>query len=194
MLFEYLERNNITISQVAKGANIPYATVHDLATGKTNWKKMNVGHFIAMADYLHLTLQEFKDVLSTTPFKNPGCSAELDFFRSAIGHELKRIGTKAFIRSCADGSRIENHLSKGEDAQGVYLVAMVYYLCRIHRLQIPEKVRPYGNLALSIPLYPESVVYEYLAKQKDEPVLLVSYLESPPEFRKRNILEGEIDG
>lgn len=194
MLYEYLERNNISISQVAKGANIPYATVHDLATGKTSWEKMSVGHFIALADYLHLTLQEFKNILSTTPFQNPGCSAELDFFRSIIGHELKRIGAKEFIRSCADGSRIEAHFNKGEDAQGVYLVAMVYYLCRIRRLQVPERVQSFERLALSIPLYPESVVYEYLAKQKDELVLLVSYLESPPEFRKRNILEGEIDG
>lgn len=193
MLYEYLERNNISISQAAKGADIPYATVHDLATGKTSWEKMSVGHFIALADYLHLTLQEFKDVLAINPFKEPKWSEELDFFRSAIAHELKRIGAKEFIRSCEDGSRIESHLAKSEDAQAVYLVAMVFYLCRVHRLRVPKKISAYEKLALSVPLYSGSAVALYYGNGKNELDLVAEYVGSEPEFRKRNIIEGEID-
>ena len=193
MLFEYLESHNISVAELARGTSIPYATVHDLAAGKTKWEKMNAGHFVAMADYLHLTLQEFKNVLTDNPFKNPKYSKELDFFRSVIGHELKRVGAKAFVQSCADGKRIEGHITKKEDPQAVYLVAMVFYLCRVHRLSVPKRVRDYEDCMLSVPLYPESALYLWLAENKNEAALLDIYLGAEPEFRKRNIIEGEIE-
>ncbi len=75
---------------------------------------------------------------------------------------------------------------------------MLFDYLKRQNISIAELARgasvPYGDLALSIPLYPEGIIYQYVAEKENVLVLVAPHVGSEPEFRKRNIIEGEVDG
>ena len=58
MLAEYLKENNLTKYQFAKNAGLPYGTLNDICTGKTELTKCSGETLIKLADAIGCTVDE----------------------------------------------------------------------------------------------------------------------------------------
>lgn len=117
-------------------------------------------------------------------------SKDFENFKSNVRHSVKNYGDIPFINMMESSETIEDALEFGYYKEGLYLLAMVEYLCNENNLKLPQKYKRFSNLCLSERLYPAGVMLlemtiEPRAKERwDKQGLKV--------FSKYNIVEGDI--
>ena len=118
-------------------------------------------------------------------------TSDFDVFKSNVCHQLHASGDIEFIRETLDRKEIEKRFVKKEYAESLYLLALVDYLCRINKLEIPAKFDSMRRLKLEKPVYPKSM--RFLAMFSENRQMVRDMLrQSIPEFRRFNIYEGDI--
>lgn len=116
---------------------------------------------------------------------------DFDVFKSNVCHTVKTIGDLEFVEQTINDKTIERYFVQKQYAESLYLLAMVDYLCRIHQKEVPSQYADLRKMKLKQPVYPKSLLL--LAHLSDDKEYIRSILrQSIPEFRRFNIIEGDV--
>ena len=109
------------------------------------------------------------------------------YFRSNECHKLKELGWSEYICWSLKTQRAEKFIENKEYFNGLYVVGMVDYLCRLHDLPIYEGYDLYRDkILLKNTAYPSS--YYFLSDKSKEDIVQNAI----PEFARFNIIEGDV--
>ncbi len=113
-------------------------------------------------------------------------------FKSTICHILKESGDRKFLLDVLESNFISFLFDEKKwYVEGLYVLAMADYLCRILDLPIVANYNKYRSYKLHTPLYPVDV--ELRADLfKDDKYRKVAYDTAIPEFKRFNLIEPEV--
>lgn len=118
--------------------------------------------------------------------------SSFEIFKSNICHLVKDKGELSFISDMLCSDEVSKLYERRWYAECLYLLAMIDYLSR--KNDIPH-YNGYDNLRtgkLDKVLYPSGIMAMY-SLSGDESILIKSFDESIPEFKRFNIVENEIE-
>lgn len=117
--------------------------------------------------------------------------ADFDVFKSTVCHAVKLAGDMDFVRQTVEQQTIEQYFVRKRYAESLYLLAMVDYLCRVNGEEQLAQYNDLRKMRLKSVLYPKSLLL--LAALSDDKEYVRELLDqSIPEFRRFNIIEGDI--
>ena len=184
VITELLEQNNMTKYRLSRNSNVPYTTLNDICSGKTNLAKCSAEAVYRLAKELNVSMEDLlKDHLENR------CSFEL--YKSNVCHRLKNLGDIDFLIETLTKDDIRNYYKKKWYPECLYLLAMVDYISRENGIELCEEYNDLRNRKLSKIIYPASVIALCRAMRSDAPKQQ-AYMESIPEFRRFNIVESEV--
>lgn len=184
MLNRILEDRNMTMYQCAKLSGIPYTTLSEVVRGKTRLEKCSAETVYRLSKILNVSMEDLmKDSIELR--------SDFEVFKSNVCHLIKDTGDLDFIISTLQKDEIGRYWSKQWYPEAFYLLAMVDYLSRIHKIPQCTKYDDIRSSSLKQPLYPRDITIA--AKlSKDPRVKEQSRKEAIPEFLRFNIIESEI--
>lgn len=115
---------------------------------------------------------------------------DFENFKSSVRHSVKNYGDMRFVEMIEKSEIIEKALSFGYDKEGLYLLAMVEYLCNEHGELLPEKYQYFTKMCLPERIYPAGVLLLAMTIEPDAKERWDK--QGIPEFLKYNIVEGDI--
>lgn len=118
--------------------------------------------------------------------------SSFEIFKSNICHLVKDKGELSFIRDMLCSDEVSKLYERKWYAECLYLLAMIDYLSRKNDIPL---YNGYDNLRtgkLDKVLYPSGIMAMY-SLSGDESILIKSFDESIPEFKRFNIVENEIE-
>ncbi len=181
---ELIENRNITKYRLSKNADIPYATLSDICSGKTNLLKCSIETVYRLAKELNVSMEEI-----TAPYLEKRPAFEL--FKSNVCHKLKNLGDLDFLIEELKSNNISSYYEKKWYPESFYLLAMVDYISRINNVPLCENYKEIRKQKLKTVLYPSSILSLYGAT-KNEQVKADALKNAIPEFMRFNIVESEI--
>ena len=181
---DLLKQKSISKYKLSKISGVPYTTVSEITTGKTNIKNCTGENLYRLAKALDVTVE---DLLAESMEYRPG----FDTFKSNVCHRVHDVGDMDFIINTLTSDTIRKLYRRGWYPESLYLLAMVDYLSRENGLPLCSEYNDLRSARLSKPIYPSSVVVMSIAANSDQPKK-DSYANAIPEFRRFNIVEGEV--
>lgn len=118
--------------------------------------------------------------------------SSFEIFKSNICHLVKDKGELSFISDMLCSDEVSKLYERRCYAECLYLLAMIDYLSRKNDIPL---YNGYDNLRtgkLDKVLYPSGIMAMY-SLSGDESILIKSFDESIPEFKRFNIVENEIE-
>ena len=188
MINDILEKRSITKYRLSKDSGVPYATIHDISTGKADIMNCNVDTVYKIAKALSVSIEDLIRDRLEAPKEH---RSSFDVFKSNVCHRVKDMGDLDFIISILESNVIREYYQKKWIAEALYLLAMVDYLSRLNDLPICNDFADLRRKKLLKPLYPMSVVMADAISQTTKHAES-SYQRAIPEFLRFNIVESEI--
>lgn len=183
-----LNQHKMTAYQLSKSSQIPYSTISDLVNEKTKITNSSVDVVMKIAKTLNMTLDE----LVNTLIKEPELKrVPFERFKNALRHQLHELGDKAFLKKMLMEDEVETYVSRQWYPEALYILGMMDLLCRLHQLPLATKYDTYRSLKLDQILYPADISILSLAQHSDR-IKQESFDQSIPEFKRFNIVEGDI--
>lgn len=184
VLTDLLEQNNMSKYRLSRNSNVPYTTLNDICSGKTNLAKCSAETVYRLAKTLNVSMESLlKDYLESR------CSFEL--YKSNVCHKLKNLGDIEFLIETLENDDIRLYYEKKWYPECLYLLAMVDYISRENDIELCEEYNDLRNRKLAKTIYPASVLALCRALKSDEPKNR-AYREAIPEFIRFNIVESEV--
>ena len=183
-LNDLLKQKNITKYKLSKTSGIPFATISDISTGKTNIKNCSAETLYKLAQALSVSME---DLLAESMEYRPS----FDIFKSNVCHQVHDMGDMDFIIETLETDRIRKLYQKRWYPESLYTLAMLDYLSRENELPLCNEYNDLRSARLRKPIYPSSVVVMSIASDSDQPKK-DSYTNAIPEFRRVNIVESEV--
>lgn len=181
---EILNQKHLSKYRVAKNSGIPYMTLNDICSGKTNLGRCSADTVYKLAKELNIPMEELLEpVIEARP--------SFDLFKSNVCHRLKELGDIDFLIDAIERDDITAYYKKTWYPESLYLLAMVDYISRINNVPLCDSFDEIRKLKLKKPVYPSSVIAAS-AVAKDERILEEAKAASIPEFMRFNIVESEI--
>jgi DNA-binding Xre family transcriptional regulator len=179
-----LESKKMTKYRLSKLSGVPFTNISEITTGKSDIKKCTGETLYKLAKALDVTIE---DLLAESMVKRPS----FEWFKSEICHEVKRHGDLDFIINTLQSKEIRRLYERKWYPECLYLLAMVDYLSRENSLPICSDYDDIRQVKLSKTIYPADVLMRS-AYAKCEAPLEDSVNEAIPEFKRHNIIVGEI--
>ena len=168
---EILRKKGMTKYRLSVLSGVPHATLNNICSGQSRIEKCSAETLYKLAQILHVTIE--------------------DLIIDSICHRIKDSGDIAFIIETLKSNEIRQYYDKKQYPQAFYLLAMVDYLSREHRLPLYNAYNDMRKQKLADPIYPQSILA--LAKvMEDDSILSDSLEKAIPEFRRFNIAENEM--
>ena len=181
---DLIQERNITKYRLAKLSEVPYATLNDICSGKTNLAKCSAETVYRLAKALEVTVEELIE-----PYMEKRPAFEL--FKSNMCHRLQHLGDIDFLLEVIENKEIPQLMEKKWYPESLYLLAMTDYICRINGVPVCVEYQPYRSMRLQETIYPASIVSLATALDNDQ-IFARAVAESIPEFIRYNIVESEI--
>ena len=181
---ELMKNNNITKYKLSKESGIPYSTLSDIISGKTELTKCNAETVYKLAQSLNVTMEDL--VLPYMLRKE-----NFDIFKSNVCHQLKLLGDMDFILETLKSDNIRKYYNMHMHKESFYLLAMLDYLCRENNLPYCKDYNNLRKLKLKEPLFSSGVLAMCAAMQNDS-AKKEALDEAIPEFKHFNIIEGAV--
>ena len=89
-LNQILTYNHISKYRLSKNSGVPYMTINDICSGKTNLAECNAKTIYRIAKELRVSMEELLEPYLQT-------RAAFDLFKSNICHKLKEMGDIPFL-------------------------------------------------------------------------------------------------
>lgn len=118
--------------------------------------------------------------------------SSFEIFKSNICHLVKDKGELSFIRDMLSSDEISKLYERKWYAECLYLLAMIDYLSRKNDIPLYNGYDKLRTGKLDKVLYPAGIMAMY-SLSGDESILIKSFDESIPEFKRFNIVENEIE-
>lgn len=180
---QILKAHGISMLELAKRAQVPYVTAHDLLTGKTSAAKARYYTLHALAQALEMSTDEFVQACEFPAVEdfaalNPGEELAKDTFatfRDNLHHRLKAEGDEAFLIELLQSS--DDGLTTLEQ---MYKMALGDYLCNKLQLPLSDKYSELRRKKLPEPFY------------VGDSALFIKNITPIREFAIHNIIEGDV--
>lgn len=181
---EIMQRNELTKYRLSKNSGIPYTTVSDIVSGKTQLEKCSAETIYKLAKELGVSMES----LLAPCFER---QQDFSLYKSNVCHKLKILGDIDFIIDTLEKDEIRAYYNQKLYPQCFYLLAMTDYICRENNIPLCDSYSDIRQQKLSSTLYPAGVlaISAVLKNNKEKELALKS---SIPEFRHFNIVESEI--
>lgn len=118
--------------------------------------------------------------------------SSFEIFKSNICHLVKDKGELSFIRDMLCSDEISKLYERKWYAECLYLLTMIDYLSRKNDIPLYNGYDKLRTGKLDKVLYPAGIMAMY-SLSGDESILIKSFDESIPEFKRFNIVENEIE-
>lgn len=181
---ELLETKHITKYRLSKMSGVPYSTVGDICSGKTELKKCSAETVYKLALALEVTMEE---LLSDSIIKRSG----FELFKSNVCHRLKEMGDVDFIIDTLQNRYIRTYYEQKWYPESLYLLAMLDYISRLNDVPLCLEYDDLRRCRLTETIYPSGVL-AVCAASKNDAAKLDSVKNSIPEFIRFNIVESEV--
>lgn len=179
-----MEEKRITKYRLAKESGIPYTTVGDICSGKTDLKKCSAETVFKLAKALGVTMEE---LLCDAMAQRPG----FELFKSHICHRLKELGDAEFMIDTLESREIRTYYDRKWYPESLYLLAMLDYLSRVNDVPLCNEYDDLRLCRLSETVYPAGILAADAAAKNDH--AKKAALEAAiPEFLRFNIVESEV--
>ena len=189
-LNEILRKKGMTKYRLSVLSGVPHATLNNICSGQSRIEKCSAETLYKLAQILHVTIEDLI-IDSIKGVEPPQNTISFELFKSNICHRIKDSGDIAFIIETLKSNKIRQYYDKKQYPQAFYLLAMVDYLSREHRLPLYNAYNDMRKQKLADPIYPQSILA--LAKvMEDDSILSDSLEKAIPEFRRFNIAENEV--
>ena len=183
-LNQILTYNHISKYRLSKNSGVPYMTINDICSGKTNLAECNAKTIYRIAKELRVSMEELLEPYLQT-------RAAFDLFKSNICHKLKEMGDIPFLIDTLESDDISTYYQRQWYPDCLYLLAMVDYISRENNIPICEDYNDLRRMKLTKVIYPNSVIAAF-AVSRDESVKQQAENDSIPEFMRFNIVESEV--
>ena len=184
MFNSLLKEKNISMYRLSKDSGIPYTTINDICSGKTQLEKCSAETVYKIASTLRIPMEALLE-----PYMAKRNRFEL--FKSSVCHKLKEMGDIDFVIDLLENDEIHTYYKRRWYPECFYLLAMLDYLSRINNI---PRCTEYDNLRrkkLQEPLFPASVLVSdavsNTAQAKER-----ALQHAIPEFMRFNIVESEV--
>ena len=184
MINDILEKRSITKYRLSKDSGVPYATIHDISTGKADIMNCNVDTVYKIAKALSVSIESLlPQEISYRP--------SFELFKSKICHDLKEQGDIRFILQLLDDHTIDRYYKRRWYPEALYLLAMLDYISRINGIPLSKEYDDLRKKRLKETVYPSSVIA--MALTMDSEAIKENAVQNAiPEFMRHNIVESEI--
>lgn len=118
--------------------------------------------------------------------------SSFEIFKSNICHLVKDKGELSFISDMLCSDEVSKLFERRWYAECLYLLAMIDYLSRKNDIPLYNGYDKLRTGKLDKVLYPSGTMAMY-SLSGDESILIKSFDESIPEFKRFNIVENEIE-
>ena len=179
-----IENQHISKYRLAKNSGIPYMTINDICSGKTNLADCNARTIYKLSKELGVTMEEMLE-----PYLLPRPAFEL--FKSNVCHRLKELGDIDFLIDTIESGDIVTYYQRSWYPESLYLLAMVDYISRENDVPLWEEYNEYRKQKLTDILYPASVLTA-AAVSESETIKNNALNNAIPEFMRFNIVESEV--
>ena len=164
-----LKDKNMNIRSWSQKASVPYATVHDLMSGKTPVGKARYGTLHSLALALDISTDEMADLFL------PAAVDTFATFRDNLHHRLKAEGDEMFLIELLQSD--DDGLT---ELELMYKMCLADYSCNKIGVPLCDKYDDIRGKKLAEPFYVgDSEMFE----DRPEPIY---------EFRIHNIIEGDL--
>lgn len=183
-LNELIAEKRITKYRLSKNSNIPYATLNDICSGKTDLAKCSAETVYRLSKALDVSMEA---LLESCFDARPA----FELFKSNVCHRVKELGDIDFLIETLEKDDIRKYYKKKWYPECFYLLAMLDYLSRENNIPPCEDYNDLRKLKLKSVLYPSGVLSLASASKSDRPKKQ-ALEEAIPEFLRFNIVESEI--
>ena len=184
MLNRLLREKNMTKYRLSKESGVPYTTIQDICTGKTQIEKCAADTVFKIAKALGMTMDE---LIAPRMADRPA----FDAFKSTMCQRLKEDGDTEFMREVQETGIIWEYYHRRWYPESFYMLAMLDYLSRENDVPCSEEFDELRELRLPKKIYPQSVL-AMARVLDDESIKTEAEEKAIPEFLRFNIVEGEI--
>lgn len=185
-LEELLDKKDMTVTQCSKSSGVAYSTLMDLVKGKTRIEKSSAEVVYKLAKTLGVKMEE---LVEDEVLRNS--RGDFEIFKSNMCHDVKYKGDIEFIIETLEKDEVNMYWRMKWYKEAYYTLAMIDYLSRINDIPICNNYDDIRATKLEEPVYPRDVIT--LKKLKvDENAYENALREAIPEFKRFNIIEGEI--
>ena len=185
MINSLMAQKSITKYQLAKNSQLPYTTVSDICSGKTQLEKCSADTIYKLAKALKVTMEEL-----LAPYMKPRSS--FDLFKSSICHRVKEMGDIDFLIEVLEKDEIRTYHARKWHEESLYLLAMVDYLSRLHDIPLCDLYNDLRCMKFKKPVFPKSVLAAAAVSTDAAKVKEAAICKSIPEFIRFNIVESEV--
>lgn len=181
---ELLQRKHLTKYRLSKMSDVPYTTIGDICSGKTDLKKCSAETVYRIAKSLDVSMEE---LLADSLAERAG----FELFKSAICHRVKELGDVEFIIDTLENRDIRTYYERKWYPESLYLLAMLDYISRVNDVPLCNEYDDLRRHKLASPIYPASVLAVCAAARNDQ-AKKASIQKAIPEFMRFNIVESEV--
>lgn len=181
---EIMQKKNLSKYRVAKNSGIPYMTLNDICSGRTNLSKCSAETVFRLAKELDVSMEE---LLTPYVIKRPA----FDLFKSNVCHKLKELGDIEFLIDTIESDEISDFYKRAWYPESLYLLAMVDYISRLNNIPLCDSYNEIRKTKLKETVFPSSIL-AVAAISDDNSIKEKAIKSSIPEFIKFNIVESEV--
>jgi len=187
---ELLAEKNMTPYRLSKLSGVPYTTLKDIISEKTDLRKCSAETIYRLSLVLEITMEE---LITKESLKSEHHVYQQDYqvFTSNIQHRIKDIGDIDFIIETIESDRIREYFNMKRYYEALYLLAAVDYLCRVNDIPAYQNYNDIRKTKLKHPVYPSSINARVVAEGNEE-IRKNALSKAIPEFLKFNIVECEV--
>lgn len=184
-LKDLLKEKNLTIHRCSQLSSIPYATLSDLVSKKTDIRKCSVDTFSRLALVLDMSMDDLYHTM------NDSCRVSFETFKGNVCHSVKENGDMQWIIDTLKQDTVSTYWSWHWYPEAFYTLAMLDYLSRINGIEICRNYDSIRKSRLKDTIYPRDVeLTADMNPETDEKAKVLE--ESIPEFRRFNIAEMDV--
>jgi DNA-binding Xre family transcriptional regulator len=183
-LGDMLIQKNITKYRLSKTSGVPFTTVSEITTGKTNIKNCTGETLYRLAKALDVTMEDL--LTGSMEYRQ-----SFDTFKSNVCHQVRDMGDMDFIIDTLETDKIRKLYQKKWYPETLYLLAMVDYLSRENDLPLCNEYNDLRAARLHEPIYPSGIIAMSVLAHNEQPKT-DSLTQAIPEFSRFNIIESDV--
>ncbi|MCL2079890.1 MAG: helix-turn-helix transcriptional regulator [Oscillospiraceae bacterium] len=193
---DLLEQKNMTKYRLAKSSGVSQTTVIDICSGKVRVEKCTGDTLYKLAKALDVPMETLVEAAVSFSSDNERKRDKeyrpaFDTFKSNVCHAVKDMGDLDFLLETLETNQIRKLHQKKWYPESLYLLAMIDYLSRENDVPACAEYNDLRATRLLDPVFPSSVIAMSVFAGSDQPKI-DSYEQSIPEFKRFNIVEGDV--
>lgn len=184
MISELMESKKITKYRLSKNSGIPYTTINDICSGKTQIEKCSAETIYRISKELGVSMESIIE---------PCLETRIDFelFKSNACHALKEKGDIKFVIEILEEDPIRKYYKKKWYPECLYLLAMLDYISRLNGIPMCAQYNDLRNMKLKETIFPSSMLMAARIT-KNNSLMQEAIKVAIPEFMRFNIVESEV--